>query len=143
MTEDDPLLARLRASFARQSMMTTLGAALCDAGPGHCTVSAPILPLARQQHGFGHAALTFALGDTAAGYAALSLMPEDREVVTAEIKVNLIAPTRGDRLVAQARVVKPGRRLVVVLSEVWAETGETRRQVALLTGTMVPVDPSP
>lgn len=136
----DPAHARVRTSFTKQSMMATLGASLLDVGPGRCRIAAPILPGARQQQGFGHAALTFALGDTAAGYAALSLMAEDREVLTAEIKINLLAPAIGERLVAEGRVIKPGRRLVVVQSEVWSETGGDRRQVALLTGTMVPVD---
>ena len=136
----DPAFARVRASFAQQSMMTTLGAELLDLAPGRCRIAAPILPGSRQQQGFGHAALTFALGDTAAGYAALSLLPEDREVLTAEIKINLLAPAMGDRLVAEGRVIKPGRRLIVVQSEVWSETGGDRRQIALLTGTMVPVD---
>lgn len=131
---------RVRESFARQSMMTTLGAQLLDIGPGRCRIAAPILPGACQQQGYGHAALTFALGDTAAGYAALSLMPPDREVLTAEMKINLLAPAIGERLVAEGRVVKPGRRLVVVQAEVWSETGGDRRQIAILTGTMVPVD---
>jgi acyl-coenzyme A thioesterase PaaI-like protein len=61
-------------------------------------------------------------------------------VLTAEIKINLLAPAMGERLVAEGRVIKPGRRLVVVQSEVWSETGGDRRQVALLIGTMVPVD---
>jgi uncharacterized protein (TIGR00369 family) len=135
----DPTFARVRDSFARQSMMTTLGALLLDVTAGRCRIAAPILPGSRQQQGYGHAALTFALGDTAAGYAALSLLPADREVLTAEIKINLLAPAIGERLVAEGRVIKPGRRLVVVQSEVWSETGGDRRQVALLTGTMVPV----
>lgn len=99
------------------------------------------MPGSRQQQGHGHAALTFALGDTAAGYAALSVMPEGAEVLTAEIKINLLAPAQGDRLVAEGRVIKPGRRLVVVQADVFAETADARRQIALLTGTMVPVMP--
>ncbi len=135
----DPAYARVRASFAQQSMMATLGAELLDVGPGRCRIGAPILPGSCQQQGYGHAALTFALGDTAGGYAALSLLPDDQEVLTAEIKINLLAPAIGERLVAEGRVIKPGRRLVVIQSEVWSETGGDRRQVALLTGTMVPV----
>lgn len=132
--------AALRASFAGQSMMATLGARLERVAPGQVSIAAPILPGARQQHGFGHAALTFALGDSAAGYAALSTMPEGSEVLTAEMKINLLAPARGDRLVATGRVVRPGRRLVVVTAEVVAESaGEEPVTIALLQGTMVPV----
>jgi uncharacterized protein (TIGR00369 family) len=131
--------ARIRDSFARQAMMATLGATLQEVAEGTVTIAAPILPLATQQHGQGHAALPFAIGDSAAGYAALTLMPPGTEVVTAEIRIHLLAPARGDRLIARGRVVRPGRRLMVVQSEVFADTGGTERQVALLTGTMVPV----
>ena len=103
--------------------------------------NAPIRDLARQQHGFGHAGLTFALGDTAAGYAALTLMPPGAEVLTVEMKINLIAPAAGERLIATGRVVRAGRRLTVVTAEVEAEAGGRRRTIALLQGTMLPVEP--
>ncbi|WP_085793330.1 PaaI family thioesterase [Roseivivax jejudonensis] len=122
-------------------MMATLGARMMSCADGACEITAPILDLAMQQHGFGHAGLAFSLGDSAMGYAALSLLPEDREVVTSEVKTNLLAPARGDGLVARGRVVKPGRRLIVTLAEVFAQQGDREVAVALLTGTMVPVDP--
>lgn len=133
--------ARIRRSFAAQSMMTTLGAELVEIGEGRVVIAAPILPGSRQQHDFAHAALTFAIGDSAAGYSALTVIPEGQEVLTAEMKINLLAPAQGDRLVAVGRVEKPGRRLIVVSAEVFAETGQSRRRVALLQGTMVPVEP--
>ena len=130
---------KIRASFAAQSMMQTLGSEIVQIAPGHVSIAAPILPGSKQQQGFGHAALTFALGDTAAGYAALSVMPEETEVLTAEIKINLLAPAAGNRLRAEGRVVKPGRRLVVVQADVYAETETGEKHIAILTGTMVPV----
>ena len=130
---------RIAQSFSRQSMMATLGAQLDHVAAGRVVVSAPILPGSRQQHGVAHAGLTFALGDTAAGYTALSVMPEESEVMTAEIKINLLAPGRGERLRATGKVIKPGRRLVVVSAEVHALEGDSETLVALLTGTMVPV----
>ena len=133
------LRTRIQASFDRQLMMTTFGAQLDDVAPGTATLSAPILPGSRQQQGFAHAALTFGLGDSAAGYAALTTIPEDQEVVTAEIKINLIAPARGDRLIARGRVIKPGRRLIVVTSEVASVSNGDETLVAILQGTMVPV----
>ncbi|WP_415921229.1 PaaI family thioesterase [Tateyamaria sp. SN6-1] len=130
---------RIQASFDRQSMMATFGARLEDVSPGHATLSAPILNGSRQQQGFAHAALTFGLGDSAAGYAALTLIPEDQEVVTSEIKINLTAPARGTRLIARGRVVKPGKRLIVVTSEVVSVENGNEVLVAILQGTMVPV----
>ncbi len=126
---------KLRASFARQDMMRTFGAKLISVAPGLVEIAAPILPSSRQQHGYGHAALTFGLGDSAAGYAALSLLDEPDEVLTVEMKINLLAPAQGPGLLAKGRVYKPGRSLVVVGAEVWA--GD--KQVALLQGTMIPV----
>lgn len=130
---------RIAASFARQSMMQTFGATLDSVADGRVTISAPILPGSQQQQGFAHAALTFGLGDSAAGYAALTTLPDDQEVVTAEIKINLTAPATGDRLIAKGRVVKPGRRLIVVTSEVFAQKDGHDTLVAILQGTMVPV----
>lgn len=130
---------RIEASFARQSMMATLGARLDSVDAGRVVVSAPILGASLQQHGAAHAALSFALGDTAAGYTALSVMPEGAEVMTAEIKINLLAPGRGERLRATGRVIKPGRRLVIVSADVHAIDGGTETLVAVLLGSMVPV----
>ena len=130
---------RIRDSFARQSMMETLGARISSITPGEVIITAPILDTSRQQQGFAHAALTFAIGDSAAGYSALTLLPADQEVMTAEIKVNLLAPGAGDYLRATGRVIKPGRRLVVVSAEVHAVTGESEKLIAVLQGTMIPV----
>lgn len=132
---------RIEHSFARQSMMATFGARVDAVDKGQVIISAPILSGSCQQQGFAHAALTFALGDTAAGYAALTGMPEDSDVLTAEMKINLLAPGTGDRLKATGRVLKPGRRLVVVSAEVHALAGSSETLIAVLQGTMVPVFP--
>ena len=75
-----------------------------------------------------------------AGYAALSVLPAGAEVVTVEMKINLLAPAVGDRLVAEGRVLRPGRRIVVVASDVFAEGPKGRKHVATMLGTMVPVE---
>lgn len=149
MSSDDtsPLSAATRAriaeSFSRQTMMASFAAGIVDLGPGFCRIAAPVVAGARQQQGLGHAALTFGLGDTAAGYAALTLMPADAEVLTVEMKINLIAPATGPMLVAEGRVVRAGRRLTVVTAEVTAgATAAGGRTVALLQGTMIAVPAS-
>lgn len=130
---------RISESFAKQGMMTSLGARLDAVDHGQVQISAPIVPEFAQQQGHAHAAFSFALGDTAAGYAALTCAPEDHEVVTAEIKINLLAPGRGNRLKAIGRVLKPGRRLIVVAADVYAISDEDEVHVAALQGTIVPV----
>ena len=131
--------SRIRDSFARQAMMTTLGAELSDISEGRVVITAPILPTSTQQQGFGHAGLTFSIGDSAAGYSALTMMPVGQEVLTTEMKINLLAPARGDFLRATGKVIRAGKRLVVVTAEVEAIVGDQATTIAILQGTMVPV----
>ena len=140
MTLAPEIEAKIRKSFNAQTLMSTLHAKLDEIDHGHAVISAPIHEGSRQQHGAAHAGLTFAIGDSAAGYAALGMFEEAKEVMTVEMKINLLRPAIGDRLVAEGRVVKPGRRLTVVQAEVFAETNGVRKSVALLQGTMIPVD---
>lgn len=134
--------AKVQQSFAAQSLMRLFSAEILRIAPGEVVIRAPIGPDVRQQHGVAHAGLGFALGDTAAGFAALTLMPPDAEVMTAEMKIHLLAPAVGAWLVARGTVLRAGRRLTVVHAEVEAETeGGERSPVAVLLGTMVPVRP--
>ncbi|QGX97528.1 PaaI family thioesterase [Roseovarius faecimaris] len=132
---------KIRRSFAAQSLMESLGARLETVNCGEITISAPIREGNLQQHGYAHAGVTFAIGDSAAGYAALSMMPDDHEVLTTEMKINLLAPGKGTQLVARGRVIKPGRRLVVVQADIYAVDDGQETHVALMTGTMMPMAP--
>jgi uncharacterized protein (TIGR00369 family) len=100
--------ACIRDSFAKQGLMGTLGASMTDLSRGAVTISLVPKPIISQQHGFVHAGAVAAIADTAAGYAALSLMPLGVGVLTTEFKINLVAPATGDRIIARARVVKAG-----------------------------------
>jgi uncharacterized protein (TIGR00369 family) len=95
-----------------------------------------------QQHGFVHAGIITMLCDTACGFAALSLMAADAAVLTTEFKVNLLSPAKGERFIAIGRVVRPGKKLTVCLGEVFAEDGGNRKQIALMTASMMVVDTS-
>lgn len=132
--------ARGRASFARQTFMTTLGASLGRIVPGEVEIVMPVAPHLCQQHGFVHAGAISAIVDTACGFAAMSLMPKGAGVLTTEFKINLMSPGRGERLVALGRVVRPGAKLMVTLGECFAETGGERKPIAMMTATMMVMD---
>ncbi|MGH1415665.1 MAG: PaaI family thioesterase [Pelagimonas sp.] len=129
----------IRRGFAMQSMMKTIGAKLTHVGEGTVEITAPLSPGFLQHNGFGHAGLTFTLGDTAAGCAAMTLLGTDQAVVTSEIGVHLLSPAMGDLLIARGKVIKPGRRQIVSSSDVFAVKGGTEKHIATLTGTMVPI----
>lgn len=134
---DPDFEARVRMSFARQSLMTTLGAALATVEPGRVEIAMPHGPHVLQQHGFVHAGAISAIVDTACGFAAMSLMPKGAGVLTTEFKINLMSPARGERFVAVGRVVRPGRQLMVTLGECFAEEGGGRKPIAMMTATMM------
>jgi uncharacterized protein (TIGR00369 family) len=117
---DPQIEHKIRDSFARQSLMQTFGAEIQFLEQGHVHIKAPLTPQVLQQHGFGHAGLTFAIGDSAAGYAALTEYDPQAEVLTAEMKIKLLAPAVGHMLIAKERVIKTGRRLSVVAADVYA-----------------------
>jgi uncharacterized protein (TIGR00369 family) len=118
---DAAVVARVRASFARQGAMATLGAELAHVGAGRAAIALPVEPRLSQQDGFLHAGVVVAALDSACGYAALTLMPHDAEVLTVEFKVNLLAPASGDSLVAEGEVVRAGRTLTVCRGEAYAQ----------------------
>ncbi len=137
---DQDQLARVRASFARQTVMDTIGATLEHVEPGRITIALPVSPRISQQHGFVHAGIVSTIADSACGYAAFSLMRPGAGVLTVEFKVNLMSPASGSRLIAEGRVVRAGRTLTVCQAEVFAETRGDRKTVALMTATLMTIE---
>ena len=131
--------ARARASFAAQPAMRVMGIAMDDVSPGEVWLSLPFDARLTQQHGFLHAGVVTAALDTAAGFAAFTLMPEDAGVLTVELKTSLMAPAKGQRFNIHARVVKPGRTLIFTEASAVAIDGAREREIARLSATMMVV----
>jgi uncharacterized protein (TIGR00369 family) len=129
----------VRASFAKQTFMATLGARLAHVAPGEVDIEIRFDDRLTQQHGFVHAGVTTSIADSACGYAALTLMPEDAAVLSVEYKVNLLAPAVGERLVARGRVKKAGRTLTVCTADVVAEKAGEETVVTTMLATMMTV----
>ncbi|MGH7622990.1 MAG: PaaI family thioesterase [Gemmatimonadaceae bacterium] len=137
--QDPEFEPRVRASFARQRFMSTLGATLTRVAPGEVDIELAVRDELTQQHGFLHAGALAAAADSACGYAALSLMPAGAAVLSVEFKINLLAPAAGERVVAHGRVIRAGRTVTVCWGEVVAHTGNDERLVATMVGTMMTV----
>lgn len=130
---------RIEASFARQGLMTHLGAELAHVGIGLVHITLAARPEITQQHGYIHAGATSAIADSAGGYAALTLFPADAEVLTVEYKLNLIAPAAGERLEAVGTVLKSGRTITVCRLDVYAHQNGERKLVAAGQQTLIRV----
>jgi uncharacterized protein (TIGR00369 family) len=140
LAADGAIDRRIRESFARMQAMTTIGASIAAVRSGEVDIVLPFSESLTQQHGFVHAGVIAAIVDTACGYAALTLMPADAAVLTVEFKLNLLSPAKGHRFVASGRVVRSGRKLMVCLGEVFGEDGDRRKQIALMTASMMVVE---
>ncbi|HYH83129.1 MAG TPA: PaaI family thioesterase [Longimicrobium sp.] len=137
MTAADDPGARVRASFARQAAMATLGVEVVHVAPGEVDLRMPYRAELTQQHGFLHAGIIATLADSAAGYAAFTLMPADAGVVSVEFKLNLMAPAVGEAFVARGRVKKAGRTLTVVNTDVFAHRDGAERLIATMQATIM------
>ena len=131
--------ARVRASFARQRLMETLGAVLTRVEPGTVEIAMPFRPDLTQQHGFLHAGVVATILDSACGYAAFSLMPSDVAVLTVEYKINLLRPAQGDQLIARARVTRSGQTITVCSGDAFMQTGTAEKAVATMLATVMAV----
>jgi len=101
---------RVRDSFARQAAMTLIGATMTHVEPGRCEIELPVREELTQQHRFVHGGVVGMIADSAGGYAAFTLMPADASVLTVEFKINMLAPAKGERLLALAPCSNPAAR---------------------------------
>lgn len=135
---DRDFARRIRASFAQQGIMGLIGARLGAVEPGRCVIELPWRADLTQQDGFFHAGVVTTIADSAAGYAAFTLMPAAARVLTVEFKMNLMAPARGPLLIARGEVRKAGRTLTVAQAAVESmDEGGTSTEVALLQATLI------
>jgi len=138
-TAKNPLFAiQVRNSFERQTAMSSIGAELLIVEPGKVEIALPYRSELTQQHGYLHAGIITTIADTACGYAAYTLMPAGSEVLSVEFKVNLLRPAKGERFVAVANVLKPGRTLTVVRADVFGiSESDERELIATMLATMI------
>lgn len=130
---------RVRASFAAQTIMRTLGAELTRVAPGEIEIALPFRAELAQQHGFLHAGVVTTLMDSACGWAAYSLMPADAGVLAVEFKANFLRPAAGD-VVARASVLKAGRTINVCRADAFVRDGtDAETHVATMLGSIMTV----
>jgi uncharacterized protein (TIGR00369 family) len=137
--KDPDYADRVRASFARQAAMKTIGASLAAVEPGRVVIELPWAQELTQQHGFLHAGMVATGLDSACGYAGFSLMPADAAVLTIEYKINLLAPAQGQRFRMEGVVIKPGRTVTVAEGRAWAIEEGREKLIATMACTLMAV----
>lgn len=128
---------RVKESFQRQHFMTTLGAEIHVSRSGAVEIRFPFSPRLTQQNGFVHAGAITSILDSACGYAALSVAPEDCDVLSVEFKVNLLAPAVGETFVARAAVKRAGKKLTVCAADAFATQATSEKIIATMLATII------
>ena len=135
--KDSSFEEKVRTSFARQQLMHTIGARLTSVTPGSIEIEMPYREDLTQQHGFIHGGIVASLLDTACGYAAFSLMPEDTAVLSIEFKVNLLAPAQGELIKVRAEVKRAGQNITVCTADAWAIDAGQSKVIATMLATIM------
>ncbi len=134
----DPHFAeRVRASFDRQNAMALIRATLSVVEHGRTEIHLPHWSGVEQQHGFVHGGVVGMIADSAAGYAAMTMVPASASVLTVEYKMNLMSPADGEHLIARGKVVRPGRTLIITQAEVYAVKDGKETPCALMQQTIM------
>ncbi|MEO0329465.1 MAG: PaaI family thioesterase [Pseudomonadota bacterium] len=131
--------SKVRASFAKQGIMATIGGSIVSIEPGKVELSMPFSSAISQQHGFVHAGIITTMLDSACGYAAYSLMAPDAEVLTIEIKTNLLAPAKGEQFRFMGRVIKAGRTITFCDGEAFAISNGNEKRIVTMSATMMAI----
>ncbi len=111
---------RVRESFDRQNAMHLIRATLPVIEHGRTEIHLPHWEGIEQQHGYVDGGIVGTIADSAAGYAAMTMVSARASVLTVEYKLNLVAPADGQNLVARGQVIRSGRTLIITKAEVFA-----------------------
>lgn len=136
VANDTKIFKRISESFNKQNFLSYIGAKLESAKYGQVTISCNNRNELTQQQGLLHGGVIATIADVTCGYTALSVMPEDFEVLSVEFKINLLRPATADQIIATGNVVKNGKTLVITEAEV--RDAQTDKIIAKILATMIP-----
>jgi uncharacterized protein (TIGR00369 family) len=134
---------RVNNSFTKQQFMATLGASLLTAETGAVEIAIPFRVDLTQQNEFLHAGAITSILDSACGYAALTVAPENADVLSVEFKVNLLSPAVGEKFVARAQVKRSGKRITVCAADAFAVSGKEEKLIATMLATIITINAGP
>ncbi len=126
----------VRRIFSRAPFIESLGIELEDVSVGEATTTLRIADQHRQQDGYVHAGVQATMADHTGGAAAATLFAEGQYPLSAEFKINFLRVADGNILRCHSKVLKAGRLLSVVESELYSEKSSERRLVSKATITI-------
>lgn len=95
-----------------------LGLQVESVEPGHAVMSLPIRDDHKQNHGVVHGGAIASLIDSAMAFAIIPLLAENEHTTTVDLTIHYLRPLTEGVAKSAARVVRAGRRVIVVSAEV-------------------------
>ncbi len=128
---------RIIESFNRQKTMQWMGAQLTDVRPGYAEITLPWREEFTQQSNAVHGGIVAIIGDSAGGYAAWTLEPNDSNMLAVEFKINLLCEAKGDPIIARGNVVKRGRTLTITKVDIFSVENNVEKLCAVMQQTLM------
>ena len=115
---DDSRVERVRAAFGSVAFAKLLGLELGETEAGEPAISLEVRDELKQYHGVVHGGAIASLIDTASAFAILAVIEENEKVTTTDLTIHYLRPVTSGRMVAHAKIVRAGRRRLVVSVDV-------------------------
>ncbi|HEY6187202.1 MAG TPA: PaaI family thioesterase [Pyrinomonadaceae bacterium] len=135
-TQNPNFRRKVQEIFERAAFVEDVGIRLGEVGIGWCETTLDIAPRHLQQDSFIHAGVQATMADHTAGGAAGSVIGEDEIVLSVEFKINFLRPAKGQALRCKANILKAGKTLIIVESEVFTRDGAQEKLTAKATVTL-------
>lgn len=120
---DSAHVERLSRALNSVPFAKFLGLELDEIDAGVATLSFEIKPELKQNHGVVHGGAIASLIDSATAFAIISLLPTDERATTVDLTISYLRPLTEGRARAVARVVRSGKRLIVISAELFDDRG--------------------
>ena len=115
---------RVEAALGTVPFASLLGIQLDSVEDGRATLSLQIRDDFKQNNGVVHGGVIAALIDSATAFAILPLLEPEERTTTVDLTISYLRPLVSGAMVATARVVREGRRLIVVSADLTDSTGK-------------------
>lgn len=115
--------SRIKSALQKVPFARLIGIEFEDVKAGSATLALDVREELKQNHGVVHGGVVASLIDSAAAFAVISVLSPDEKATTADLTISYLRPLTKGRTRCTARIVRAGRRLIVVSAELWDDTG--------------------
>ena len=118
---DERIREKLVDRAGKNPYVNFLGIVFTVMEEGRVEAYMPLHEEQRQYSGVTHGGVLAALADTIVGFAAYTMTPVEKDVLTAELKISFLRAAWGSKLIAKGTVIKPGRNIHFCECEIYCD----------------------